>query len=53
MPPDATTYELQFLLDDFDFGLQRLLDGIASFIDARRGSNDELKPSPPPRSIPG
>lgn len=32
VPDDATSYSLQFLLDDFEFGLQRLLDGIDTYI---------------------
>lgn len=35
VPEGATTYNLQFLLDDFEFGLQRVLDGIAAFIRER------------------
>jgi len=34
--PDAVDYILAFTLDDFAFGLQRVLDGIESFITARQ-----------------
>lgn len=32
VPPDSENYNLRFALDDFEFGLQRLLDGFAAFI---------------------
>lgn len=35
VPEDATSYNLQFLLDDFEFGLQRVLDGIADYVRGR------------------
>ena len=28
VPPDTENYNVRFILDDFEFGLQRLLDGI-------------------------
>jgi AcrR family transcriptional regulator len=35
-PADTTPYLLRDALDTFEFGLQRLLDGIEAYIDARR-----------------
>jgi AcrR family transcriptional regulator len=35
-PVGATSYLMQFLVDDFEFGLQRLLDGIEALVAARR-----------------
>ena len=35
--PDGTiSYLMQFLVDDFEFGLQRLLDGIEGLLALRR-----------------
>ena len=34
-PAGTVNYLLQFLVDDFEFGLQRLLDGIGALIEAR------------------
>ncbi len=33
-PPGSVDYLMQFLVDDFEFGLQRLLDGIEAYIEA-------------------
>ncbi len=35
---DATEYNLAFVIDDFAFGLQRVLDGIEAFLSARAAS---------------
>ena len=35
VPDDTSNYNLRFILDDFEFGLQRLLDGIEAYVDAR------------------
>lgn len=35
MPEDTPNYNVRFILDDFEFGLQRLLDGIESYLAAR------------------
>jgi AcrR family transcriptional regulator len=32
VPPDTENYNVQFIVDDFEFGLQRLLDGIDSLV---------------------
>lgn len=34
--PDAVDYNLAFAVDDFEFGLQRVLDGIERLIESRR-----------------
>jgi AcrR family transcriptional regulator len=36
VPPDTENYNVRFILDDFEFGLQRLLDGIESYVEERR-----------------
>lgn len=33
VPDDTPNYNLKFILDDFEFGLQRLLDGIEAYVD--------------------
>ena len=37
-PDDETPYMVQDALDTFEFGLQRLLDGIEAYIDAQHPS---------------
>ncbi len=32
VPPDTDNYNVRFILDDFEFGLQRLLDGIEGYM---------------------
>jgi len=32
VPDDTPNYNLKFILDDFEFGLQRLLDGIVAYV---------------------
>jgi len=32
VPPDTENYNVRFILDDFEFGLQRLLDGIEGYV---------------------
>ena len=32
VPPDTENYNVRFILDDFEFGLQRLLDGIEGYM---------------------
>ena len=32
VPPDTENYNVRFILDDFEFGLQRLLDGIEAYV---------------------
>jgi AcrR family transcriptional regulator len=32
VPPDAENYNVRFIVDDFEFGLQRLLDGIEVYV---------------------
>jgi AcrR family transcriptional regulator len=34
VPPDAENYNLRFIVDDFEFGLQRLLDGFDAHVRA-------------------
>lgn len=46
-PDEETPYLVQDALDTFEFGLQRLLDGIEAFIDSRRSS-----PPPAPQRRP-
>jgi AcrR family transcriptional regulator len=36
VPEDTENYNLRFILDDFEFGLQRLLDGIEAHVRAAR-----------------
>jgi AcrR family transcriptional regulator len=36
VPPETENYNVQFILDDFEFGLQRLLDGIEAYVGPRR-----------------
>ena len=36
VPPDTENYNLRFIVDDFEFGLQRLLDGIEAHVRAAR-----------------
>jgi AcrR family transcriptional regulator len=36
VPADTENYNLRFIVDDFEFGLQRLLDGIDSYVAAHR-----------------
>ncbi len=36
VPPDTENYNVRFIVDDFEFGLQRLLDGIESHVEAQR-----------------
>ena len=35
VPPDTENYNVRFILDDFEFGLQRLLDGIERQVEGR------------------
>lgn len=35
VPDDTANYNVRFILDDFEFGLQRLLDGIEAFVGRR------------------
>ena len=47
VPDDTPNYNLKFILDDFEFGLQRLLDGIEAFVDGsgkRRPSRPKRRP---------
>ena len=34
VPDDTPNYNVKFILDDFEFGLQRLLDGIEAYVKA-------------------
>jgi AcrR family transcriptional regulator len=36
VPDDTTNYNVRFIVDDFEFGLQRLLDGIEMYVRALR-----------------
>ena len=36
VPDDTPNYNLRFILDDYEFGLQRLLDGIDAYVAAAR-----------------
>lgn len=36
VPEDTLNYNLQFVLDDFEFGLQRILDGVQAFVRVKR-----------------
>ncbi len=38
VPPDTENYNLRFIVDDFEFGLQRLLDGIEAHVRTARPS---------------
>jgi AcrR family transcriptional regulator len=38
VPPDTENYNLRFIVDDFEFGLQRLLDGLEAHVSAPRTS---------------
>ena len=38
VPEGTENYNATFIVDDFEFGLQRLLDGIEAHVRARRGS---------------
>lgn len=42
VPDDTPNYNLKFILDDFEFGLQRLLDGIEAYV-ALRGEAPNLR----------
>lgn len=44
VPEDTLNYNVQFILDDFEFGLLRLLDGIKSFVETR-GRRRRSRPS--------
>jgi AcrR family transcriptional regulator len=35
VPPDTENYNVRFIVDDFEFGLQRLLDGIEAYVKDR------------------
>jgi AcrR family transcriptional regulator len=55
VPPDTENYNLRFILDDFEFGLQRLLDGIEAYVS--RGAPpaapaERTADSPPARARP-
>lgn len=43
VPDDTANYNLRFILDDFEFGLQRLLDGIEARVAAARAGR---RPAP-------
>ena len=36
VPEETENYNVHFIVDDFEFGLQRLLDGIQRDLEARR-----------------
>ena len=42
---ETPNYNLKFILDDFEFGLQRLLDGIEAYVNGV----GKLRPSKPRR----
>jgi hypothetical protein len=44
VPPDTENYNLRFILDDFEFGLQRLLDGIEAHVRASRRARGARRP---------
>jgi AcrR family transcriptional regulator len=46
VPPDTENYNLRFIVDDFEFGLQRLLDGIEEHVRAARSSRRRKTPNP-------
>lgn len=49
VPPETPNYNVRFILDDFEFGLQRMLDGIEAYIAARaRPKTRARRRSPPP-----
>ena len=35
VPPETENYNVRFIVDDFEFGLQRLLDGIEAYVGRR------------------
>jgi AcrR family transcriptional regulator len=43
VPPDTENYNVQFIVDDFEFGLHRLLDGIEQYVDASARRADDAK----------
>ena len=45
VPEDAENYNVRFIVDDFEFGLQRMLDGIESYVAGHRSAGR----SPGPR----
>ena len=45
VPDDTPNYNLKFILDDFEFGLQRLIDGIEAYVSGA----GRLRPSKPRR----
>jgi Tetracyclin repressor-like, C-terminal domain len=36
VPSDTENYNVRFIVDDFEFGLQRLLDGVEAFVERQR-----------------
>lgn len=46
-PDDDTPYTVKEALDTFEFGLQRLLDGIEQYIEARRAAGPGSRPAGP------
>ena len=36
VPPDTENYNVRFIVDDFEFGLQRMLDGIERYVTDRK-----------------
>ena len=36
--PDTENYNVRFIVDDFEFGLQRMLDGIERYVTDRKGA---------------
>jgi AcrR family transcriptional regulator len=51
VPPDTENYNVRFIVDDFEFGLQRLLDGIEQYVEVRgrRPPPRQRRRSRPPR----
>ena len=49
VPPDTPNYNLRFIVDDFEFGLQRMLDGIERYVDAAAGRSTVRSRRPRPR----
>ncbi len=44
VPEETENYNVQFIVDDFEFGLQRMLDGIESYVAAHRAPEAPWSP---------
>ena len=46
VPPDTPNYNVRFIVDDFDFGLERMLDGIERHVEAASVRSRRPRPRP-------